>query len=261
MRRRKTAALHLQARRSNGTPASPSVERLAQSLLEQEISDAPGAELVEWLAASPRFRAFAETYRDKIRKKLRSASDTERRRDVRAELQIARLLLADRRFELEFEAYGSGKVGPDLTVWFRGARSFNLEITRRRGTPDPSGIGSTVLAKLRQLPPSVPNALLIAIDADQAHAVDVAGLARAIRARADAKDEAFFTERGFDGTRGFYERYLRLGAVFVRAEAAASDARATVWTNGSARIAMPETAARAALACLGAPGVSAARGR
>ena len=115
------------------------------------------AELVEWLAASPRFRNFAETYRDKIRKKLRNASDAEMRLDVRAELQVARLLLADRRFELAFEAYGSGKSGPDLTVSFRGARSFNLEITRRRGAPDPNGIGATMLAKLRQLPPSLPN--------------------------------------------------------------------------------------------------------
>jgi hypothetical protein len=216
---------------------------------------------VEWLAASPRFRTFAETYRDKIRKKLRNASDPDMRLDVRAELQIARLLVADRRFELAFEAYGSGKAGPDLTVSFRGARSFNLEITRRRGVPDPPGIGATLLAKLRQLPPSVPNAVLIAVDTASAQAVDVAGVTRAIRARADAKDEAFFTERGFAGTRGFYERYLRLGAVFVWAEKAVPDARATLWTNQSARIAMPDRAAAAALTCLSAAQVSAARDR
>lgn len=219
------------------------------------------AELVEWLAASPRFRTFAETYRDKIRKKLRNASDTEMRLDVRAELQVAGLLLADRRFELAFEAYGSGKSGPDLTVSFRGARSFNLEITRRRRAPDPNGIGATLLAKLRQLPPSVPNALLIAVDTTSAQAVDVGGVTRAIRANADAKDEAFFTERGLEGTRGFYERYLRLGAVYVWAEQAAPDARATLWINPSARIAMPDRAARAALTCLGATQVSAGRDR
>ena len=71
-------------------------------------------ELIGWLAGSSRFRAFAGTYRDKIHKKLRNASDPEAARDVRAELQVARLLLADRRFEVAFEAYGSGKVGPDL---------------------------------------------------------------------------------------------------------------------------------------------------
>ena len=71
--------------------------------------------------------------------------------------------------------------------------------------------------------------------------------ARALRSRADAKDEAFFAKRGVDGTRGFYERYLRLSAVFVSAEDAGGDARATLWFNRSARIAMPEPAARACL--------------
>ena len=193
---------------------------------------------------------FAETYRDKIRKKLRYASEPDMRLDVRAELLVARMLLADRRFELAFEAYGSGRVGPDLTVSFRGTRSFNLEVTRRHGPPDLTGISGILLAKLRQLPPSVPNALLIATDAASAPAVDVAAATNTLRARADAKDETFFTERGFDGTRGFYERYLRLGAVFVWAEEAGPDARATLWTNPSARIAMPDRAARAALACL-----------
>ena len=103
-------------------------------------------ELLEWLAGSPRFRAFAETHRDKIRKKFRGATDAESLRDVRAELQTARLLLADRRIELAYEAYGSGKGGPDFTVTFRGARSFNLEVTQAapsagRGRPRRSPAG------------------------------------------------------------------------------------------------------------------------
>ena len=60
----------------------------------------------------PRFRTFAEAHRDKIHKKFRKAADPEALRDVRAELLVARLLLADKRFELAFEAYGSGKAGP-----------------------------------------------------------------------------------------------------------------------------------------------------
>jgi hypothetical protein len=81
-------------------------------------------ELVGWLAASARFRAFAEAHRDKIRKRLRTAADAEALRDVRAELQVARLLLADRRVELAFEPYGAGKAGPDFTVIYRGAGRF-----------------------------------------------------------------------------------------------------------------------------------------
>ena len=205
---------------------------------------------MEWLAASPRFRAFAEAHRDKIRKKIRGAAAPDAVRDVRAELATARLLLADRRVELGFEAYGSGKTGPDFTITFRDARSFNLEVTRLRRLPDATGLAASLLAKLRQLPPSVPNAILFAVDGESAEALDFDAATRALRSRADAKDEAFFTTRGFEGTRGFYERFLRLGAVFVWAEVATGDARATLWFNRSARIAMPQSAARACLACL-----------
>jgi hypothetical protein len=211
-------------------------------------------ELAEWLAGSPRFRAFAEAHRDKIRKKIRGAADAEARRDVRAELATARLLLADRRIELAFEAYGSGKTGPDFTITFRGARSFNLEVTRLRRKLDAIGLGASLLAKLRQLPPSTPNAILFAIDAESAETLDVDAAARALRARADTKDEAFFATRGFDGTRGFYERYLRLSAAFVWAETASGDALSTVWLNRSARSAIPQPAARACLTCLRANG-------
>ena len=69
----------------------------------------------------------------------------------------------------------------------------DAETRRHRGGP--------LLAKLRQLPPSVPNAVLIAIEGETAEALDVAAATRALRARADAKDEAFFVARGFEGTR------------------------------------------------------------
>ncbi|MFL5721306.1 MAG: hypothetical protein ACJ778_12620 [Chloroflexota bacterium] len=207
-------------------------------------------ELIGWLAGSARFRTFAETYRDKIHKKLRNATDSDTARDVRAELQVARLLLADRRFEVSFEAYGSGKVGPDLTVSFRSTRTFDVEVTRLRRVPDAVGTGNAVMAKLRQLTPSTPNVLLLSIDADTAAGVDVRAATRALRARADAKDEAFFTGRGFDGSRGFYDRFLRLSAVLVWCERATGEARASLWGNRSARIALPDQVARACLACL-----------
>ena len=212
-------------------------------------SDFLGAELTSWLESSPRFRAFAESNRDKIRKKLRGAADLEARRDVRAELRTARLLLADRGFELAFEAYGSGKPGPDFTVAFRGERRFNLEVTRMRRTPDAAGYGWTLLAKLLQLPPGVPNAVLISIEG-AVDAVDVDAAVRVLRARADKKDEGFFAARGFDGTRGFYERFLRLGAVFVLGEAGSEESRASLWINRSARVELPPRSVRACLLAL-----------
>lgn len=226
------------------------VERLADHLFAGAHTDPLAAEITQWLADSARFRAFADAHRDKIRKKLRTASDVQGRRDVRAELRAAHLLLADRRIELAFEAYGSGKAGPDFTVTFRGERSFNMEVTRLRRAPGKATLGGPLLPKLRQLPPSVPNVLLIATNGDRADALDLPAAARALKARADAKDDAFFLTRGFDGARGFYQCYLRLGAVLTWCEGAQPRARASLWLNSEARIAMPQRAIRACLLAL-----------
>ncbi len=233
---------------SPGTTPSAATERLAHDLIEPGADDPLAAELVAWLGRSPRFRAFATANRDKIRKKLRNARDGESRLDVRAELLAAHLLLVDRRIDLAFEAYGSGRGGPDFTVTFRASRTLNVEVTRLRRTPDRSDYSEPILAKLRQLPPGVPNLLVIAVDGPAAGVLDAGAAVRALRARADAKDEAFFTGHGFAGSRGFYDRLLRLGAVIAWAERATGDERATLWTNGSARIALPERSAEACLA-------------
>ena len=230
--------------------APTAVERLAYDLSDRGAGDPMADELLGWLSDSARFRTFAEAHRDKIHKKFRKAADPEALRDVRAELLVARLLLADKRFELAFEAYGSGRLGPDFTVTFRGSRAFNLEVTRLRRPPKATSDGAPILAKLRQLPPSVPNVVVLAIDGDTAEAIDVDAIVRTLRARADAKDDDFFAKRGLDGSRGFYDRFLRLSGVLVWCEPAAGDARAGLWINRSARIALPERAIRACVECL-----------
>lgn len=236
------------------TVSETALDRLVRYLFDGNLPPDTGAgsgfaaaELAAWLEASPRFRSFAESNRDKIRKKLRGTADPEARRDLRAELRTAYLLLADRGFDLAFEAYGSGKPGPDFTVAFRGERRFNLEVTRMRRTPDAAGYGWTLLAKLLQLPPGIPNAVLISIEGGAVGAVDVDAAVRALRARADRKDEEFFAERGLDGSRGFYERFLRLGAVFILGETGADESRASLWINRSARVELPPRSARACL--------------
>jgi hypothetical protein len=125
-----------------------------------------------------------------------------------------------------------------------------MEVTRLRRAPGKATLGGPLLAKLRQLPPSAPNALLIAIGGDRADALDLPAAARALKARADAKEEAFFLARGFDGGRGFYQRYLRLGAVLTWCEGAQAGARASLWLSAEARIAVPQRAIRACLLAL-----------
>lgn len=230
-------------------PSPPSAVRRLVDHLFDAAADPLYDEALGWLVGSTRFRAFAEDHRDKIRKKLRTATDPEARRDVRAELRVAHALLADRRIGLAFEAYGSTIGGPDFTVTFRGERAFNLEVTRPRRIPGSLGAGP-LLTKLRQLPPSVPNAVLVAIEGDNATAFDAETAIRALQERAGAKDDAYFAARGLKGSRGFHQRLQRLGVVLVFAENATGDDRAASWTNRSARIPVPERAIRACLACL-----------
>lgn len=224
---------------------TPTVERLIGHIFGDDTADPLAGEIGDWLGASARFRRFVEDHRDKARKKLRTATDVGAALDVRAELWVASRLLADRRIGLEWEPYGSTEGGPDFTVSYRSRRSFNLEVTRLRNADAAMAHGGPMLAKLRQLPPSVANGLLIVVD--EGPRFDPAIVARSLRARADAKDEAFFVRRGLKGSREFYDRFLRLGAVIVWSDVETAD----VWVNRSARIPVPGDALQAAAAALG----------
>jgi hypothetical protein len=238
------------ARPRAGLHAATRIERLARYLLDGGPDDALEVELPSWLEGSSAFSAFADRHRDKIRKKLRGATDPEARLDVRAEIRAAQLLLADRRIDVSFEAYGSSAVGPDLTLSLRGAPPFNVEVTRLRHPAVAASLGSAIVAKLRQLPPAVANVLLIAVDGEDAGAVDVGSSVRAMRALADRRDAAFLARGRYDSARAFYDRFLRLGAIVVWCEQATGAGRAAAWINGSARIAVPPRAMRACVTCL-----------
>ena len=109
---------------------------------------------------------------------------------------------------------------------------------------------------MRQLPPSLANVVLVAAEEDHADPLDVPAAIRSLQVRAAADDDQFFAGRGLDGVRGFQQRFLRLGAVITWFEARPGEARAASWVNRSARIAVPEPAALATLACLRADSVS-----
>lgn len=52
-------------------------------------------EFGRWVEGSPRFRTFAETYRDKIRKKVRGITEAEGYRDLQAVLATAYFLVVE----------------------------------------------------------------------------------------------------------------------------------------------------------------------
>jgi hypothetical protein len=164
-------------------------------------------------------------------------------------LLVAVRLLADRRIDIAFEAYGSRAAGPDFTVTFRGVTRFNVEVTRRRGPVDGPAIADTVVTKLRQLPPSIANVLVVAVDLSIAEA-DIVGAMLALRARVDARDPGTLARVGAANPREFYDRFLRLNAVVAWAEDAVNGDRATAWHDPSARIALDRKALATVVAAL-----------
>src|SRR5207245_1604536 len=182
------------------------------------------SELAHWIEESPRFRTLMTMNQDKVRKKLNSSDDEESRLDVRAELLVAYLILADRRFELAFEAYGARRVGPDLTVSYRINQRFNLEVTRLRATADPdiARLANVITGKLRQLPAEVPNALVITTRGLALAEESLAEATRLLKAHSDAKDDPFYARRGLKDARGFYAQNLRLSGLFGLDEASPS---------------------------------------
>lgn len=59
--------------------------------------------MATWLASSRRFAAFAGTFRDKIRKKLRTTRDEKGLLDLQVELETAYLLLRERTLSVAYE--------------------------------------------------------------------------------------------------------------------------------------------------------------
>jgi hypothetical protein len=202
-----------------------------------------------WLVASPRFRMFAETYRDKIRKKARGIRDEEGRRDLSFELGIALRLLEQRRFTLEYESYGMATRAPDFRVTFRTRLRFNVEVRRLRQAPtseataDQARVIRAICDKLGQLPAAMINVLVLGADG----AASAGALGRAmlwLQDRAASKDELAFQHRGFTGVRDFLRRYQRLSAaLWLPGESGTLDI--DVWRNARARHPLPANLAAA----------------
>ena len=173
-------------------------------LLDEIFDSRPAALRAEfggWARESRRFATFAGDYRAKIRAKLRHAGDDDSRRDLRAELETAALLLRDERFSVEYEKYAAAKQrGPDFTVTFKTHTPFNVEVRRLRaveGKDDEARATRLVYVlcdKVQQMPPSIAN--LLWLSADGTIVVDdVNAATTALRQLADRKADDFFARR------------------------------------------------------------------
>jgi len=202
-----------------------------------------------WLASSRRFAAFVDSFRDKIRKKLRVTKDAESLLDLRLELETAYLLLQESRLSLVYEPQMSEKVrAPDFAVTFTTSVTFMLEVTRLRADPATAETESTqimdrltdaVCSKLGQLLPQRSNVLLIGAEKLDLAEADLRGAMIRLQQRAEHDIAPLLQRYRFRDRAEFFQRYLRLSEILIR-DTDIQNAKAVVgWTNPQARQPLP----------------------
>jgi hypothetical protein len=211
-----------------------------------------------WMNESPRFASFVETYRDKIRKKIRGIHHSDGFQDLQAELETAYLLLREQRFTLAYEPYGRGTMrGPDFAVTFKTRITFNIEVTRMRVSVqavdqkqaeqtrlDPqyeaNRLADIVCSKLGQMLPSMMNLLVIVADSPTVYEWDVGKAMLRLKQRAEQKDPRLYQRHGFRDTSDFFKHYQRLSTVLVRcAGKDEPDPSPILWLNNQAKHPLP----------------------
>jgi hypothetical protein len=200
------------------------------------------SEFEGWVRGSRRFKAFAISYRSKIRTKLKHVRDEGGMNDLRAELETAALLLREERFTLEYETYVALKQrGPDFTVTFKTHTPFNVEVRRLRSIEWDDGdtdarIGKLMAVlcdKVRQMPPGIVNLLWLVAEREISE-VDLTRAMLLLRQLAERKVEDFFTRRGFESASDFLKHHRQLSGIILR-----QAGETALWLNSLARHKVP----------------------
>ncbi|MGE5465086.1 MAG: hypothetical protein ACM3PS_17105 [Syntrophothermus sp.] len=203
----------------------------------------------KWLVSSRHFSAFVTTFRDKIRKKLRTTRDPETLQDLRLELETAYLLLQEQPFNLVYEPQCEQRRCPDFSVTFTTRLTFMVEITRLRTVllPDlpfttATGIeplADTICSKLGQLIPRHSNVLIVGVDSLHLTQSDLQAAMLRIQQRAERNDPAFWQRYRFRDRADFFRHYQRLSEVLMRGLELETDRPAIAWVNPQARDPLP----------------------
>jgi hypothetical protein len=204
--------------------------------------------MATWLASSRRYAAFVTTFRDKIRKKIRTLQDQESLLDLRLELETAYALLQERSLSLAYEPKHPGQARcPDFAVTFTTSLTFMLEVTRLRaeapGQTTPAAplaerLADTVCGKLGQLLPQHSNVLLIGVAAPDLTADDLRAVLLRIQQRAERSEAPFLHRHRFRDRADFFSHYQRLSEILVRGPALQT-AAPLVWVNPQAKHPLP----------------------
>jgi hypothetical protein len=204
-----------------------------------------------WLASSRRFTTFVDTFRDKIRKKIRVTQDQETLLDLRLELETAFLLFQEKTLSLVYEPQLAERVrSPDFAVTFTTSLTFMLEVTRLRtnqksteeGTPLTSiggRLADAVCSKLGQLVHQQSNILLVGVDALSLTQEAVRAAMLRMQQRAERTEPAFFQRYRFRDRTDFFRYYQRLSEILVRGTSLQKGESPVVWVNPQAKVPLP----------------------
>ncbi len=244
---------------------------LTDDLLIYIFNDQPhllAQQMAVWLASSRRFTDFVDTFRDKIRKKIRATPDEGNLLDLQLELEAAYLLLQERSLSLVYEPQPVAQSRcPDYAVTYTSSLTFMLEVTRLRAglghefgeveerttamvptvasTPHPpvsiiaDRLADTISDKLGQLLPQRGNVLLIGIEALPLTASDLRAAALRIQQRAERNDAAFLQRYRFRDRADFFNHYQRLSEILVRDSQLLDSENKVVWVNPRANHPLP----------------------
>ena len=201
--------------------------------------------MATWLAASRRFTTFVNTFRDKIRKKLRTMPGQERLLDLQLELETAYLLLREQSLSVVYEPPLGGVRAPDFAVSFTTSLTFMIEVTRLRTAeraapiPDPSErIADAMYGKLGQLLPQQSNVLLVGIEGSCPTQSELQAALIRLQQRAERSDSTLL--RQHSDRADFFRRYQRLSEILVRgSQLLQTDAPVVVWVNPQAKYPLP----------------------
>lgn len=213
-----------------------------------------------WLASSRRFTTFANTFRDKIRKKLRTTHDHEGLLDLRLELETAYALLQERSLHVAYEAQQPGHTRcPDFAVTFTTSLTFMVEVTRLRAdrsngltvAQEPAAasvqtsthlgerLADTLCGKLRQLLPQRSNVLIAGVEALHLTQADLQATLLRLQQRAEHNDTTLLRRHGLSDRAAFFHRYRRLSAMIVRGPAIHAGEPVIFWVNPQAKHPLP----------------------
>ena len=218
--------------------------------------------MATWLAASRQFTAFATTFRDKIRKKVRTTQDTESLLDLRLELETAYLLLQAKRLSLVYEPQQAGQNRcPDFAVTFTTSYTFMVEVTRLRagqrsstdeaevqtaasdGSLSPPFIderlADTICSKLGQLLAQHSNVLVVGVETLPLTPTDLRAMMLHIQQRAEQGEATFLQRYRWRSRSDFFRYYLRLSEVLVRGPQVSAVDPTVAWINPQAKHPLP----------------------